>query len=98
MHGYKNPNLAAEKNKQVGTARKSAATAEPKDHHEFWVECMGKLAAKPLMPYKISTCYKMNDVVDHKIFGKGFVSRVVDFEKIEVIFEQGVKLLVHGKS
>ena len=40
----------------------------------------------------------MNDVVDHPMFGRGFVSAIRDAGKIEVTFRSDVKVLVHGRG
>ena len=39
----------------------------------------------------------MDEVVDHPLFGRGFVSAVRDGGKIEITFRSDVKLLVHGR-
>ena len=49
-------------------------------------------------PYSPKRTYTPGDVVDHPIFGRGFVSAVRDGGKIEVTFRSDVKVLVHGRS
>ncbi len=59
------------------------------------------LAKKPLVdarPYSAGRTYALDDVVDHPIFGRGFVSAVRDGGKIEVTFRSDVKLLVHARG
>ncbi len=53
-----------------------------------------KLAAAT--PYSPKRSYAVDDVVDHPIFGRGFVSAVRD-AKIEVTFRSDVKILVHAR-
>lgn len=48
-------------------------------------------------PYSAKRTYAADDVVDHAIFGRGFVSAVRDGGKIEVTFRSDVKVLVHGR-
>ena len=48
--------------------------------------------------YSPKHSYKADDVVDHPLFGRGFVSAVRDAAKIEVTFRSDVKVLVHGRS
>jgi len=49
-------------------------------------------------PYSIGRTYAVDDVLDHPIFGRGFVSAIRDGGKIEVTFRSDVKLLVHARS
>ena len=48
-------------------------------------------------PYSPKRTYTPDDVVDHPIFGRGFVSAVRDGGKIEVTFRSDVKILIHGR-
>jgi len=41
--------------------------------------------------------YRENQAVTHSTFGLGFVLRVVDASKIEVVFEREVKILVMNR-
>jgi len=49
-------------------------------------------------PYSPKRTYGVDDVVDHPIFGRGFVSAVRDAGKIEVTFRSDVKVLVHARA
>ncbi|MGB8930176.1 MAG: hypothetical protein WCC48_02875, partial [Anaeromyxobacteraceae bacterium] len=48
-------------------------------------------------PYSPKRSYAVDDVIDHPMFGLGFVSVVRDGGKIEVTFRSDVKILVHGR-
>jgi hypothetical protein len=41
--------------------------------------------------------YEQGDILDHPTFGRGVATAVRDATKIEVLFETGSKLLVHGR-
>jgi hypothetical protein len=41
--------------------------------------------------------YEEGDVLEHPTFGRGVATAVKDATKIEVLFENGSKLLVHGR-
>jgi hypothetical protein len=59
------------------------------------------LAAKDVsgaQPYSPKRTYAVNDVIDHAMFGRGFVSAIRDAGKIEVTFRSDVKVLVHGRG
>ena len=46
--------------------------------------------------YSIKNTFKENDVIEHSKFGTGLVLSTVKDNKIEVIFENGPKLLIHN--
>lgn len=48
--------------------------------------------------YSPKTTYQLDQVIEHSIFGLGWVSAVRDATKIEVTFRTDVKVLVHGKG
>ena len=49
------------------------------------------------VPYSPKRTFREDDVVDHPLFGRGFVSAVRDAGKIEVTFRSDVKVLIHGR-
>jgi hypothetical protein len=52
-------------------------------------------AAQPYSPKKR---FAVGDVIDHGVFGRGFVSAVRDGDKVEISFRSDVKVLVHGRA
>ena len=52
-------------------------------------------AAQPYSPKKR---FARGDVVDHPVFGRGFVSALKDGDKVEITFRGDVKVLIHGRS
>src|SRR5512133_2723392 len=54
--------------------------------------------AAPPQPYSPKKTFGVDDVVDHPIFCRGFVSAVRDAGKVEITFRSDVKLLVHGRG
>jgi hypothetical protein len=49
-------------------------------------------------PYSPKQTFAVDDVVDHAMFGRGFVSAVRDGGKVEITFRSDVKLLIHGRG
>jgi len=47
--------------------------------------------------YSSTDNYALGDVVDHPSFGVGIATTIKDGAKFEVLFEGGVKVLVHGR-
>ena len=46
--------------------------------------------------YKLDGSYEIDTAINHKKFGLGVVKNVLDNQKIEVLFEDGEKLLVQN--
>jgi hypothetical protein len=61
-------------------------------------ELLAARDASLAQPYSPKRTYAMDDVVDHPLFGRGFVSALRDGGKIEVTFRSDVKLLVHARG
>ena len=48
--------------------------------------------------YRPALRYEVGDMVSHPTFGLGPVTKLLADQKIEVTFESGVKVLVHGRG
>lgn len=92
-HMYKDPATKSKKVKSTtGRKRKSTKTVSV---NELWMEEMGKIQGKSVA-YSIRETFTVGDILDHKKFGPGIVQNLID-DKIEVLFQHEIKLLVHGK-
>ena len=56
-----------------------------------------QLDPRRILPYRTDPGFSDGDAIEHPRFGVGFVLRVRD-DRIEVLFEDGIKVLVHGRS
>jgi hypothetical protein len=59
------------------------------------------LAARDLasaQPYSPKKRFALDDVIDHGVFGRGFVSGLRDGDKVEITFRGDVRILVHGRG
>jgi hypothetical protein len=50
------------------------------------------------LPYNPAVAYSENQAIVHPSFGLGFVHKVIDKSKMEVVFEHGVKTLVMNRQ
>ena len=82
--------LAAEKKPKV--PKKPKAPAAPKG--PGFEELRAKNASKP-KPYRISEKFEKDAAVEHPKFGVGYVVNVGD-QRIEVVFEDATRVLVHA--
>lgn len=64
---------------------------------EVWEKMKAKHGEAAALPYRISSAFRQGDAVDHKVFGLGFVLEVPSPLKVEVLFAEGLKKLVHGR-
>jgi hypothetical protein len=47
--------------------------------------------------YSVKETYEAGDVMEHPNFGRGVATAVKEGNKIEVLFESGSKVLIHGR-
>lgn len=93
VHMYKDPASKAKKVKKAAT--KKRVSKKSVSVGEFWMEEMGKVSGKA-KEYSIREVFVVGDMIDHKKFGPGIVQETIE-DKMEVLFQHEIKLLVHGK-
>lgn len=92
-HAYKDPATKTKKVKsKVQGTRKSRKSISVGD---LWIEEMNRASGKARQ-YGIRETFTTGEIIDHKKFGPGIVQNTVE-DKIEVLFQHEIKLLVHGK-
>lgn len=98
-HSYKDP---AEKKKKVTiekvikNARVSSGKKITQSVAEIWSDAIAK-STSPVVNYSIRTAFTKGDVIEHPTFGQGIVERLIDNNKIEVLFKDEYKTLLHNK-
>jgi hypothetical protein len=80
---------ARKKEPAVRPAKKDAGAAE----REEWEALSQTMDRGRAIAYDIDGKFKVNDLVDHTVFGLGVVKLVIKPSKMEVLFQQGKKLL-----
>jgi hypothetical protein len=80
----------------VHAYRKSMPDSKAKKKSQFEDAMEGRDASKPIA-YRLNRKFNAEDVIQHKAFGLGLVTRVISDKKMEVVFEESTKLLVHGR-
>jgi hypothetical protein len=80
----------------VHAYRKNPPDTKGKRRSQYEDAMEGRDLSKPI-PYKISRKFGLDDIIAHKTFGIGLVTRVVSDKKMEVLFEDSSKLLIHGR-
>jgi hypothetical protein len=74
---------------------KDHVTAETRARAE-WTAAMDDREATDFVAYSASRRWGLSDLVDHPKFGRGVVTKVADTSRIQVLFEQGPRLLVQS--
>lgn len=54
--------------------------------------------AAPVKDYSIHNQYRARDVINHQVFGLGFVERIVSDKSMDVLFRDSVKLMAMNIS
>jgi len=72
-------------------------TPQQKEPLRYWQRLREISAEVKVSNYDPSEEYGENEALRHPTFGLGFVRRVIDFSKIEVVFERQVKILVMNR-
>ena len=58
-----------------------------------WQDMRQKLEEAQTIAYAMDSSFKVNTVIKHPVFGLGLVEKIIAPRKIEVLFEEGRKLL-----
>ncbi|MFH1728103.1 MAG: hypothetical protein ABIA04_06765 [Pseudomonadota bacterium] len=90
---------AAKKEEKKTKSKKIAKTkSKPTKTEQIsqWHQLIAATTMEDVRMYSISSKFVPADIIDHKTFGKGFVIKELG-SKIEVLFEDGNKILIHGR-
>ena len=92
-HSYKDPSKVKAHKKSTGLKplHKQDSVAD------IWMEAVNKSKAKS-QKYSPKTKFAIGDIIDHVTFGPGVVERLIDDNKIQVIFRHEIKTLIHNRS
>ena len=98
QHSYK-PNPPAGSSQRAGKSEAPGAqTSQPAkpgtNRYQSLLRAKSNAVAKTYSP---QNKYELGDVLEHSTFGRGIATAVKDGTKIEVLFESGLKTLVHGR-
>jgi hypothetical protein len=78
---------------KVAKERAPRQSAAERAGEREWQSVQETIAARPAIPYQMTGRFQVNQVVLHPTFGLGIVREVIKPGKMEVLFQQGKKLL-----
>jgi hypothetical protein len=97
-HAFKSPNkdallkTAATTRRRTTTGTKRISGRGKKD----WGTLVGLIEDKQVADYAISGEFSSSPAIRHKSFGVGVITKVLTKNKIEVLFQEGTKLLAQN--
>lgn len=89
--------LPSERQARVLKKIASGQVSRRQDSQEEWRRLKEVIGDVEPLPYYLSFTYEKNQAVAHPTFGLGFVRRVIDASKVEVIFEYETKVLAMNR-
>jgi DNA-directed RNA polymerase subunit M/transcription elongation factor TFIIS len=95
---FKDPS-AKKKKTSVNRVIKSARSGGKKSTEtvgELWSKALGK-STTDNKEYSMKGSFQTGDVINHPTFGQGIVEKLVDDNKIEVLFQDDYRTLLHKK-
>jgi hypothetical protein len=98
-HAYKDPS-AAKKQPSITSKILKPKTANKRPAgvpiEELWTQAMNKTNTRS-KEYTIKGNFEAGDLIAHPTFGPGIVEKVFDANKIEVLFRDDFRTLIHNK-
>jgi hypothetical protein len=67
-------------------------------HEQSWEKAIAGRGVNDFKAYNVGGSFREGDLVRHKKFGDGVVTRVIDAHKVEVLFRDEAKTLAQGMS
>ena len=100
------PETSARSNaKRVGTSPSTPRTRGPTkaeqerlSREQSWEKAIAGRGVNEFKSYNVGANFKEGDLLRHKKFGDGLVTRVIDAHKVEVLFRDEAKTLAQGMT
>lgn len=102
QHNFRKPKGAAGNGpspSKAGSAKKQASPA-PKalSGTREWQANVADRDSSDFLPYSIHTTFEAGQLVNHPKFGSGYVKETLASQKLCILFKDGPRTLVHGRS
>lgn len=97
-HSYKDPSAAKAKTSvnKITKKAKSGSRKVTESVGELWTKAMSKSTNEP-QSYSMKASFQTGDVITHPTFGNGIVEKLIDNNKIEILFQDDYRTLMHKK-
>ncbi|TVQ98542.1 MAG: hypothetical protein EA399_09990 [Desulfovibrionales bacterium] len=88
------PRTAGEKTKKTAASKKTVVPKKPSPEVlALWESKISAVSPADIRTYAMTDAFQEGEVISHATFGQGYVQRLIKPNMIEVLFEDGVKLL-----
>lgn len=77
------------------TVKEAKKKAEVQAVSDAWAKRVSSARSNPARTYAASQTFRPGDLIQHVKFGEGVVEKLMHPNKIEVIFQDDVRLLIH---
>jgi|SRR5579859_4358022 len=80
----------------IPSPRRSAAVEAEKQREASWQKAVLGQPISSFKAYRASQTFSSGDLIRHGKFGDGYIVRVIDRQKVEVMFKDGPRLLAQA--
>lgn len=91
-HAYRDPSKVKARSKKA----KAKQTNSSESVADIWMNAINNSTAKS-QDYNMKKGFQKGDIIDHPKFGPGVIDKLIDNDKIQVIFRHDIRTLVHNK-
>jgi hypothetical protein len=87
--------------KEASTKKRTSKTSPVKKAEKTlkaWQTALEKCNSLPGKVYSLTGLFDDGDKIDHGTFGMGVVNKLIKPNKMEVLFEEGTKILIRGSD
>ena len=95
-HKFKDPSRKKPKTSTSKIIKKFTNKTSTESNEITWSQLVNR-PANEIKKYSIKAAFQKGDVIDHIKFGLGHIENSVDNDKINVLFRDGTKILIHNK-
>jgi len=95
-HVYRAPKGITEPPKKKGKKKSEAGEKTDTSVEAEWLKLMETHKDLPFKAYSMKGHFALGDKINHPNFGEGIVGKLIYPNKLEVIFKNDIKVLIHG--
>lgn len=103
LHNYRRPKKTDKENSAISTSKSTKSTSSQKGSRKSksskkWNDLIANYDLDSALDYSMKNEHEESSLIRHPSFGVGVVLRKIDQNKIEVQFENDIKLLVINRN
>lgn len=85
----------------VGNSKSARAERAERAEREMtatWEHAIAGQPSSAFKPYRITISFGVGDLVRHSKFGDGVVQKILDAQKVEILFKDGPRTMAQGQT